>query len=800
MAFDPNDYRKRVLAAVEARGGVPASDPFEWYDVPLPETDPAADTLTDDAVTEQVEAVWAFWQKNRNHPKYRGLVTALLATHQDTAPALCQQHSRRQLAVKTRASRARRDEERFADLDSAIERLVKRFGGIPASKRAGVLAFAAQAGIDQASAEARLARHPAIDDEPAAGPPAAAPISEAVYRQVRANLEELGRILGRPAFVSLYDLLGLDPAAPQPVLARAREVYAARNRELRPDRRRALVDDLLAAVTTLLLDGDPEAYLDMLAADVTGRLRPRVAAAVLVEDELTADDYTHLVGEAEALGLDHDRAVRALSALARELGVAVPQPATASRPTSPVRTSVAPGHPAFTPDRPVAPSRPATPTRTTQPAGAGSAKAWHDKLSQARAALRAGRAMQARALVDQARQLAGGTMPPIRAVGDEVAEVLAEASQRWTAALAALGARRYTEAAGNLERLQAIAADVSGPAGQSSADALAEANRGTAAATAALANAASLSGPARELALLDALDAAPDHPGLLAALDEIGVRPPGEVRTRQAGGGLIIHWAPSPSPGRVEYRVQRVGPDGRLLPVGTTQRTELEVGLPRPGDPLPVYVVVARRAGVVSGEVRSDAATASPASAPVGSLLLLPHGSRVRLVYAAPAAGRVEIRRLPDGVAPPAPGSVVVDPTMCGEVVPAMGPGLAVDRRPSGPTRYVALTVDGVAVAGAAAWYLELPLVTALRVAGDRLQWDWPAGRTEVMVVWRADAPPEAASDPAAGSRKVTNTRYTLDGGFALPAERPLHVAVFACTRIGGSLAVATNGVRLTVG
>jgi hypothetical protein len=67
------------------------------------------------------------------------------------------------------------------------------------------------------------------------------------------------------------------------------------------------------------------------------------------------------------------------------------------------------------------------------------------------------------------------------------------------------------------------------------------------------------------------------------------------------------------------------------------------------------------------------------------------------------------------------------------------------------------------------------------------------------MVVWRADAPPEAESDPAAGSRKVTNTRYTLDDGFALPAERPLHVAVFACTRIGGTLAVATNGVRLTV-
>ena len=67
-------------------------------------------------------------------------------------------------------------------------------------------------------------------------------------------------------------------------------------------------------------------------------------------------------------------------------------------------------------------------------------------------------------------------------------------------------------------------------------------------------------------------------------------------------------------------------------------------------------------------------------------------------------------------------------------------------------------------------------------------------------MAWRADAPPEAAGDPAADSRKVTNTRYKLDGGFALPAERPLHVAVFTCTRMGGTLAVATAGARLSLG
>ncbi|GIJ73991.1 hypothetical protein [Virgisporangium ochraceum] len=830
MTFDANDYRKRVLAAIEARGGVPASDPFEWYDIPLEQ----ADSVTDDAATAQVEAVWAFWQKNRNHPKYRGLVTALLAAHDDAGTAMCERLTRLQLAARTRTSRSARDEERFHDLDAAIERLVERFGGIPRSKRAGVLAFAKQAGLDEADAEARMARHRIIEDEPATPKPTGIP--EAVFRQVKANLEELGRILGRPAFVSLYDLLGLDPTAPKPVLSNAREMYAARNRELRPDRRRALVDDLLAAVTNLLLDGDPEAYLDMLAEDVTAKLRPRVSAAVLVEDELTSDDYAHMVTEAQALGLDHARAVKAVSTLARELGVAVPQPATAARPTvgsnrppppgtvqPPVGQRISP--PSTPPPPPARPDRFARPDRVpagTTPAPAASPRAWHDKLSEARAALRAGRVTEAQAKVEEARQLAGGTMPPIRAIADEAAAVLAEANQRWTAAVAALAARRYTEASGILERIQAIASDVSGPNGRTVADALAEANRGTAAADAALQNAATLPGQARELALLSALNAAPDHPGLIAALHEIGVQPPGDVRTRVAGGGLTISWTPSASPGQVEYRVHRTGPDGRLVSVGTTHRTELEVAAPRPGEPTPVFVVVARRAGVVSAEVRSDAPgrpalqpavtrTAAPSApsapaAPTGplpptvdALSVLPHGKRVRLVYPVPATGQVEIRRVPDGGRPPAPGSVVPDPAACGELVPGMGPGLAVDRRPAAPTRYVALTVDGSAVAGAAAWYLELPPVTDLREADGRLQWEWPPGCTEVMVVWRSDGSPEGAGDPAAESRKVTNTRYTLDGGVALPADRPVHVMVFACTRMGGTLAVATNGVPLNL-
>ncbi len=33
--FDGNTYRKRVLSAVDARGGPEQSDPFELYDLPL---------------------------------------------------------------------------------------------------------------------------------------------------------------------------------------------------------------------------------------------------------------------------------------------------------------------------------------------------------------------------------------------------------------------------------------------------------------------------------------------------------------------------------------------------------------------------------------------------------------------------------------------------------------------------------------------------------------------------------------------------------------------------------------------
>ena len=60
--------------------------------------------------------------------------------------------------------------------------------------------------------------------------------------------------------------------------------------------------------------------------------------------------------------------------------------------------------------------------------------------------------------------------------------------------------------------------------------------------------------------------------------------------------------------------------------------------------------------------------------------------------------------------------------------------------------------------------------------------WNWPEGTTEVFVAWGGTPPTSATSAP--GGRKVTNTRYEIDGGAALDGVPPgSHIAIFTGTR-----------------
>lgn len=587
--FDPNDYRKRVLAAVEKRGGPDASDPFELYDLPLEEE--LADTLTDAAVAARIDEVWGFWQRQRDHPKYRVLVGLLVEAHEGRSAELRDRNRRRTAALRVRAQREQRDAARFELLDAAVRRLVDRYGGVPRDKVAGLDEVGALTGLTPAEVAARLRRHRIVDPAGPAAAEAEPAIGPERRRQVRALLDEFGRLTDVPAPPTLIALLGLTPESSAQEICATAAAWRGRARELPPDRLRAVVDELMVHVGELVEPGPAavEAYLDTVVLDVRDHLMPRVRAAVLVEDRLVAEDHGHLVEEAVARGLDRRRATELVAALAAELGTTIEG----------VSGTAAP------------PSRRQDPRRERQPEPPRpQAPSWEEPLKAARAALRAGRAVEARRLVAEARRHAGSGATPVRAVEDEVEAVLAEAKVRARAASAAVAGRRFAEALDHLDHLARTAADLGEPpdAGalrRRAHEAVAAADRAVAAAE---------SGPAgrREAALRAVLAACVDHPGAVAALARIPVAAPAWVNAvRDTRGDVVVLWAPSDTPG-VTYRVSRQGPDGSWRVVGRVHDTAIEDGGAPPGVAAPVYAVSAVQDGRSSAETRSDGPAAAP--------------------------------------------------------------------------------------------------------------------------------------------------------------------------------------------
>lgn len=775
-AFDPNDYRKRVLAAVERRGGIDHSDAFELYDIPLDE----APRLGDDEVRARIEEVWGFWQKQRDHPKYRVLAGLLVDEHAQLSAPLLDAGMRRIEAERVKHLRARRDSERYEMLDSAIERLVQRHGAIPPGKIPGLEDIGKLSGLDPAEVQARLRRHRILDE---AAAPDSAPAGVSVQRrqQIRKLLAEYDRLLPGDPVPTLLALLGLDfTKARQTSEIRLRaEALRARTRELPPGRVRVVLDELLVHVSDLLEPGGSamDAYLQAIIDDVTDLLRPKVRAAVLVEDRLVEGDHDYLIGEAIAAGLDRPAAERVILALADELGTTVdgaqPPPIsyTRTRPSSGT-TSQATGAGA----NPVA-GRAEAGTGSAESAdtaqsrtGAGNSGAntgssrtssgaayagsgadegrggtdspdhgaasgyrrtsggaqapvrpWEEPLKAARAALRAGHPRAAASNVAQAQRSVGDDSlgaTSVRPIAELVERVLAEALVRWRGARVGCAGRRYVEALDHLEYLQRAAADVPNPesGGPSLEELTAQARTALAEADRLFAAAPAAPVAARMRALRAIFDICADHADTTAALSMLPVDAPGQVTAnRKPDGTVVIAWSPSTTE-QSEYRVTRLQPDGSWRVVGRTRGTALEDGAAMAG-PVPVYGVVASVSGRASEVTRSD--------------------GQARPQEATPAA--------PDE-----------DPT------------------PGG-----------------------MPAVRDLAERAGLLLFEWPTGITEVMVVARADAPPVDPDDARADRKwKVTNTRYEIDGGAKLPTDllRPCHLGVASCRREPtGALTVAAG-------
>ncbi len=680
--FDPNGYRKRVLAAVERRGGPDTSDPFELYDLPL-DSD-----LDDEVVAARVAEVWAFWQRQRDHPRYRALVALLVETHAARSAELRDAQSRRAAAGRARARREEREAARYALLDAAIARLVQRHGGVPRDKVAGLAEVGALGGLTREEVAARVRRHRMLG--PSVGPER--------RRQVRALLDEFGRLTGAAAPPTLLVLLGLPPSATEQQVSAGWTAWRTRARELPAGRLRAVVDELLVHVADLLAPGRTavEAYLDAVAVEVGEYLRPRVRAAVLVEDRLVADDHAHLLAEAADRGLDERRAAVVIAELAAELSAVVePVPGRpggrADRSPDGGRAGAAggagwpggpagaaggvgragagsaggpggaaggvgragagsPGGPAGATGAGSAGGQPARPPGTG-PTGPTPGAQAPELLRRARAALRAGRPREAWELVDAAMVAAGpgtGTgharmAAQARALSDEIAAVLADAQRRLGEADAAAADRRWVAAAVELDDLARTASDVVPDLEERRSRARAEVVRAGERLAAALAGAEAERAAALRAVLADCRD----HEGAREALDQFAVVPPAPPAwvnaARDLRGDVVVLWAPSTSHG-VTYRVRRMHPDGTWQVVGRVTDSSIEDGGAPPGVEAPIYAVAAIQAGRTSTETRSDSAAAAVGpAAPAGVLAVRAADGTVDVTWT-PVSGDVEYR------------------------------------------------------------------------------------------------------------------------------------------------------------
>ncbi len=602
--FDPNDYRKRVLAAVERRGGPDASDPFELYDLPV---DPDGLARLDDAaVAARIAEVWAFWQRQRDHPRYRALVALLVETHAERSAGLCDADTRRAAAVRARAAREDRDAQRYALLDAAIERLVQRHGGIPRDKLPGLEEVGALGGLTPGEVMTRAGRHrlltPAIGAER--------------RRQIRASLDEFGRLTAAAAPPTLLALLGLSPSASEKQVNAGWVAWRSRARELPAGRLRAVVDELLVHVGDLLAPGRAavEVYLDAVAADVTEYLRPRVRAAVLVEDRLVAEDHAHLLAEAAERGLDERRAATVVAALAAELHASV--------------------------DPVVGEGGGPTVAQSARPDAEGA-----ELLRQARAALRAGRPREARTLVDAARG-AGAATGQALALSGEIEAVLAEAGRRAATAADAAAGKRWVEALAQLDHLARTASDAVADLEKHRTRARAEVAKADERVAAALAGPQGQQVAALRAVLADCRDHEQAREALEAHTAVAPAAPAWVSAARDGRGDVVVLWAPSNADG-VTYRVRRMKPDGTWQVIGRVTTSSIEDGGAPPGVEAPVYAVAALQAGQTSTETRSDDAPlpAADVVAPLGVLAVRVGDGTVEVTWVpVPGVNDVEYR------------------------------------------------------------------------------------------------------------------------------------------------------------
>jgi len=626
--FDGNAYRKRVLVALKAdfsRADPNTGDPFFVADLD-PELDDTA------AINQRFEDVYAFWQKERNHPRYKDLVAELVARRDAYLAVLTDRVARGEARARVTAARNEADSARFGELDRLAGKLVAQHGGIPGDKLAQLRVVARRRGIEEPEFSRWLGTYRVLNDAGGAAQPAWDP---GVRRQIRSALDELGRLTGDPVgHATLWAFLGVGSAAPVAELVMRHAALAEAAQLARHDRRKTLAGDLLADVKLRLLMPDgPAGYQASILADAGDVIAPDVEEAMIIDNEVSAAQFESLVQRVVGLGwgIGPVGAREVVRRAAASLG--------ASLVVAPLVETVVCGAAACRrPQPPPPPGAPdvcrycAEPLHVPCPACArrvgaalavcpycGVSLATHRAaVAAARAAaaeLAAGRPVAAAAVLTTLDRPPAGSRASAELVTVDAAvkAALVAAQAEWRALEADLAARRVGAAYDRAARLTRIASDVRGPAGQDPAAVRDDLADRRAALQARVRAAGALAPADAEVELAVILLDAPDLVEADIALARIPLAAPTDPRGEPAGDSVTVSWAASPAPGQLAYRIRRLATDSSTGEVaasgiGRTTATRFE-DAGAPGGALVSYEIVAVSA---SGRRSSPPITTAP--------------------------------------------------------------------------------------------------------------------------------------------------------------------------------------------
>jgi hypothetical protein len=628
--FDGTDYRKRVMARLLedfALADPQTGDPFLVCDV-----DPADHS----GVTEKhLGDLVAFWQKDRNHPRYKSIAAQMVARREQYAQVLLDPTRRGEAAARVLGVRSQADTEAFSRLDELTAPLIGRHGGIPRSRLPVLLQYATGQGVSREAFDAWCAKHPLIDDRDSE----ATPWEPAVRKQIRSALDELARsATGATAsrYRTLLTFLAVGPKAPRAELVAAHARLVEVNKTRTRDRLMTVTEDLLAQISTrLLADGGVASYLASMRADAKDSVKGELLQRALLSGSLPAAELEAMAAGIAALewgltaadGRDLVREAAHDVHLAVEVGGEVdlivcagchrPQPADGRTTCRYCKAELFMPCPYCNQTIPAA-----TDVCPRCDASVAQWRAARAAMPAAQTQLDTGRPVEAGVIATGAMAgLDSSRVPaPLRALAAAAQDVQRRAAEVWRELRRDAHRGAVWAAAASATWLSRNASDVADPAVpddggpvRSAVDWLAVLKQQQATADAQVTTALKAPQLEVEAALRRVLRSYPDCPTAVSALARLPLPAPSAGAAQWRNGVAELSWRPAPAaPGAVRYRVERqvTWPAERVdrTTVGTTSTTHLE-DASAPAGTVVLYRVAAVEGSRTSAQVELDEPT-----------------------------------------------------------------------------------------------------------------------------------------------------------------------------------------------